>query len=313
MSGSSTTGISISAREERTGYLLVFLSALCWSLGGVIARFIEAPDPWTIVFWRSFWAALFLLGFMLWRDGPRGTLRLFLGMGLPGLVVACCLTVSTSFFILALAHTTVANILLVQAGGPLIAALLSFVVLGVRVSAATWAAIAAVIVGVGVMVSGSFGGGVSLVGDGLALVIVFAFSIATVMMRRFSHVRMTPATCLGVIIAAALAASQAATLKVSPVDMGFLFAFGAINLGLALAFFATGARLIAPAYTALLATFETLLGPVWVWLVHGEVPAGRTILGGGIVFAALLVHIGLEVRRLTRPQRPGLTGMPTPH
>ncbi len=313
MSGSSTTGISISAREERTGYLLVFLSALCWSLGGVIARFIDAPDPWTIVFWRSFWAALFLLGFMLWRDGPRGTLRLFLGMGLPGLVVACCLTVSTSFFILALAHTTVANILLVQAGGPLIAALLSFVVLGVRVSAATWAAIAAVIIGVGVMVSGSFAGGVSLIGDGLALVIVFAFSIATVMMRRFSHVRMTPATCLGVIIAAALAASQATTLEVSPVDMGFLFAFGAINLGLALAFFATGARLIAPAYTALLATFETLLGPVWVWLVHGEVPAGRTILGGGIVFAALLVHIGLEVRRLTRPQRPGLTGMPTPH
>lgn len=325
MSGPSTTGMSSPAREERTGYVLVFLSALCWSFGGVIARFIAAPDPWTVVFWRSFWAALFLLGFMLWRDGARGTLRLFLGMGLPGLAVALCLSVSTSFFVLALAHTTVANILLIQAGGPLIAALLSFAVLGIRVSAATWAAIAAVIVGVGVMVSGSLAngtsggapggasGGLSLVGDGLALAIVFAFSVATVLMRRFSHVRMTPATCLGVVIAGTLAAGQATTLRVSPADMGFLFAFGAINLGLALAFFATGARLIAPAYTALLATFETLLGPVWVWLVHGEVPAGRTVVGGGIVFAALLVHIGLEVRRLSRPQRPGLTGMPTPH
>ena len=313
MSGSSTTGLSPSAREERAGFVLVFMSALCWSTGGVLARFIEAPDPWTVVFWRSFWAALFLLGFMLWRDGVRGTLRLFSGMGVPGLAVACCLSVSTSFFVLALAHTTVANILLIQAGGPLIAALLSFAVLGVKVSAATWGAIAAVIVGVGVMVSGSVSGGVSLVGDGLALVIVFAFSITTVLMRRFSHVRMTPATWLGVLIAATLAAGQAETLSVSAADMGFLFAFGAINLGLALAFFATGARLIAPAYTALLSTFETLLGPVWVWLVHGEVPAARTLLGGGIVFAALLVHIGIEVRRLSRPQRPGLTGMPTPH
>jgi len=313
MSGPSTTGITTPAREEQTGYLLVFLSALCWSLGGVSARFIEAPDPWTVVFWRSVWAALFLLGFMLWRDGARGTLQLFRGMGLPGLAVACCLAVSTSFFVLALAHTTVANILLIQAGGPLIVALLSFVVLGIKASAATWAAIAAVILGVAVMVSGSVAGGGSLVGDALALAIVFAFSIATVLMRRFSHVRMTPATCLGVVIAGALASTQAGTFAVSAADMGFLFAFGAINLGLGLVLFATGARLIAPAYAALLATFETLLGPIGVWLVHGEVPAARTLIGGAIVFAALLAHIGLEMRRLTRPQRPGLTGMPAPH
>lgn len=313
MSGPSTTGISSPAREEQAGYLLVFMAALCWSFGGVIARFIEAPDAWTAVFWRSCWAAAAILAFMLWRDGARGTLQLFRGLGLPGLAVACCFAYASSAFVVALGYTTVANILLFQAGGPLIAALLSFVVLGVRVSAPTWAAIVAVFVGVAVMVSGSVAGGTSLVGDALGLGIVFAFSIATVLMRRFSHVRMTPATFIGVVIAGALAASQAGTLAVSPADMGFMFLFGAVNLGLGLALFATGARLIAPAYTALLATFETLLGPVWVWLVHGEVPATRTFVGGAIVFAALLVHIGLEARRLARPQRPGLTGMPAPH
>jgi len=313
MSGSSTTGLSSPAREERAGYLAVFLAAVCWSLGGVLVRFMETSDPWTMVFWRSVWGASFLLGFMLWRDGARGTLRLFRDMGLPGVAVACCLAVSTSFFVLALSHTTVANVLLFQAGGPLIAALLSFVVLGTRVSAPTWAAIAAVVLGVGVMVSGSISGGGSAVGDALALAIVFAFSVATVLMRRFSHVRMTPATLLGVVIAIALSASQAGGFAVSPADMGFLMAFGGISLGLGLALFATGARLIAPAYTSLIATFETLFGPVGVWLVHGEVPAARTVIGGGIVFAALLAHIGLEMRRLSRPQRPGLTGMPAPH
>lgn len=313
MSGPSTTGMSSPAREERTGYLLVFLSALCWSFGGVIARFIAAPDPWTVVFWRTVWAAAFILCFMLWRDGPRGTLRLFREMGLPGLVAACCFAYASSAFVVALAYTKVANILLFQAGGPLLAALLSFIVLGVRISAATWAAIIAVIVGVGVMVSGSLGGGTSLIGDVLGLGIVLVFSVATVLMRRYSHVRMTPATFIGVLIAGTVSATQASTLKVSAADMGFLFAFGAINLGLGLALFATGARLILPAYAALLGTFETLLGPFWVWLVHNEVPAARTIIGGAMVFAALLVHIGLEVRRLSRPQRPGLTGMPTPH
>jgi drug/metabolite transporter (DMT)-like permease len=134
-----------------------------------------------------------------------------------------------------------------------------------------------------------------------------------VLTRRFSHVRMTPAMCLGTVIAGLVAATQASTLYVSAADMGFLIAFGAVNLGLGLAFFATGARMIAAVYAALLATFEPLLGPVWVWLVHGEVPAGRTLLGGAIVFAALLIHIGLEFRRLSRPQRPGVSGISSPH
>lgn len=301
------------ARDERAGFLYVFLAALCWSLGGVIARFIEAPDPWTVVFWRSLFASLFVAGFMLWRDGVSGTVRLVSSMGLPGLGVACCFAIASTSFVVALSYTTVANILLIQAGSPLFAALLAFAVLGERVSAATWGAMAAVIAGVAVMVSGSLSGSVSIVGDGLALVIVLAFSIATVLTRRFSHVRMTPAMGLGMAIACLFAASQASTLSVSAADMGFLFAFGAINLGLGLAFFATGARMIAAAYAALLSTFEPLLGPVWVWLVHGEVPAERTLVGGAFVFAALLAHIGLEFRRLSRPQRPGTSGISAPH
>lgn len=299
-------------REERLGFLLVFLSALFWSFGGAIARFIEAGDSWTVVFWRSTWAAAFLLGFMLWRDGLGGTARLFRQMGLPGLAVSLCFATASVSFVVALAYTTVANILLMQAGVPLLAALIAWVVFRENVSLTTWGAIAAVIAGVAIMVSESFEGQVSPVGDGLALLIAVAFSIATVITRRFSHVRMTPATCLGTLFAATLAASQAGALAVSGPDMAFLFAFGAINLGLGLALFATGARLIPAAFAALLGTFETLLGPVWVWLVHSEVPSTRTLVGGGVVFAALMVHIGMELQRQSRPARPGTTGIPAP-
>ncbi|MEO3386445.1 DMT family transporter [Mesorhizobium sp. CAU 1741] len=312
MSAATPIPATSSAGEERVGFVLVFLAALCWSLGGVIARFIDADDSWTVVFWRSIWAASFMLGYMAWRDGVAGTMRLFANMGLPGLIVACCFAIATSSFVIALSYTTVANILLIQAGAPLFAALIAFLMLRERVSGPTWAAIAAVLVGVGVMVSDSVTGNVSAMGDGLALVIVLVFSIATVLTRRYAHVRMTPAMCLGTMIAGAFAATQASTLMVSGTDMGFLFAFGAINLGLGLAFFATGARMIPAAYAALLATFETLFGPVWVWLVHAEVPSTRTLLGGAIVFATLLVHIALQFRRLSRPARPGVSGISAP-
>ncbi len=300
-------------RDERLGYLLIFLSALLWSFGGTIARFIDNGDNWTIVFWRSAWAAAFLVCFMVWRDGWRGMFAMFRGMGLPGLAVALCFATASTSFIVALSYTTVANILLMQAGVPLLAALFGRVFLGEKVSAATWAAIAAVIAGVIVMVSESFGGAVSPIGDGLALLIAVMFSIATVITRRFSHVRMTPATCLGTVFAAVFAALQAGSFAVSAPDMGFLFAFGVINLGLGLACFATGARLVPAAIAALLGTFEPLLGPIWVWLVHSEVPSSRTLVGGGIVFAALLVHIAREIARQSRPERPGVTGIPSPN
>ena len=265
------------------------------------------------MFWRSVWAAAFLICFMVWRDGWRGTLKLFRDMGLPGLAVAFCFATASTCFVVALAYTTVANILLMQAGVPLLAALFAWVLFRERVAVATWVAIAAVIAGVAIMVSESLDGAVSPIGDGLALLIAVMFSIATVITRRFAHVRMTPATCLGTMLAAAFAASQARQFAVSADDMGFLFAFGVVNLGLGLAFFATGARLVPAAIAALLGTFEPILGPIWVWLVHAEVPSARTIIGGAVVVAALLVHIGLEFKRQARPARPGVTGMPSPN
>ena len=286
--------------NRRRGVLLVAGSAIVWSFGGAIARFLAVHDSWTIVFWRSIFAVLFLLGFMLWRDGPRGTIALFRGMGLAGLGVALCFAVASSSFVVALAHTTVANILLMQAGVPLIAALLTWVLFHEKISAATWTAIAAVIAGVAIMVSESFTGKASPIGDGLALLISVLLAIATVITRRHSEVRMAPAVCLGTIIAACVSGLLAGQHAVSAADFAWLVVFGAVNLGLGLAMFTTGARLLPAALAALVGTLEPVFGPIWVWLVHNEVPSARTLMGGAVVFAALLIHLLLDWQRPSR-------------
>jgi len=286
------------ARADRLrGIVLVTASAVVWSFGGAIQRFLGIDDPWAIVFWRSGFASLFLLGFMLWRDGPADTRKAFAAMGWPGLAVALCFTIASTFFVVALSFTTVANVMLMNSGVPLIAALLAWLVFRDRVDGPTWIAIAVVFVGVAIMVSGSFSGSISPVGDLLALGIAFSFATATVITRHFAHVRMTPAVALGTAIGAAIAFTLAGPLTVGPVDLGLLVAFGALNLGGGLALFATGARLIPAALAALLGTLETVLGPVWVWLIHNETPSARTAVGGSLVFLALLAHIALQARR----------------
>jgi len=277
--------------DERRGLLLVFGSAVAWSFGGAIARFLSVPDSWTIVFWRSVAAAIFLLAVMLWREGWPGTRKLFLAMGLPGLGVGLCFAIASSTFVMAMQYTTIANILLMQAGVPLIAALVSFLLFRERVDRATWVAIPVVILGVGVMVSGSLTGQVSPMGDALSLLMALAFAGATVITRRHDKVAMMPAVCTGTLMAAAVAATQTRAFGVSAADGVLLFVFGALNLGLGLALFVRGVRRIPATLAALIGVAEPVLGPVWVWLVHGEVPGSRTLIGGGVVLAALLAHL----------------------
>ena len=229
--------------------------------------------------------------------GPRGTLQLFRAMGWAGVAVGACFALASTCFVVALSYTTVANILLIQAGVPLIAALMAFLLFGERVPLNTWVAIAAVITGVGIMVSESLGGAVSPIGDGLAVLIALAFSGATVITRRHAEVQMMPAVCTGTLMASCVAAAMTPAFAVSPIDLGLLFMFGAFNLGLGMAFFVTGAPLLPSAIAALIGIAEPVLGPLWVWLIHNEIPSHRTLIGGAVVFFALLGHILWQLRQ----------------
>jgi drug/metabolite transporter (DMT)-like permease len=275
---------------DKRGILLVAGSALAWSFGGMIDRFIETPDTWTVVFWRSVWAAVFLTIFLVWRDKKEAP-KAFKAMGWPGIIVALCFMTASISFIQAIALTTVANVILINAAVPLVAALISRVFLKEMISGITWAAITAVIAGVAIMVSDGSAGSGSMAGNLLALLITFVFALATVVTRRHSGVRMTPAVIVATTLAAIIAATQVSHFSVSSHDMALLFAFGALNLGAGMAMFVTGARLIPAALAALLGTMETVLSPLWVWLVHNEQVSPMTVVGGTIVMIALVTYL----------------------
>ena len=194
--------------ESRTGAWLVLASAVAWSSGGSFGRLIgDDLEAWTIVFWRSLWAARFLLGFMLVRDGGRGTLALFRAMGLPGLAVALLFGSSSTAFVLALQYTTVANILLVQAGAPLIAALMAWAAFGERVPGADLGGDRR-----GALRHRRHGVGLALRCDAPGSATRWRSGSPSASRRRSSssaaspRVRMVPAVCAGTLFAACFAA-----------------------------------------------------------------------------------------------------------
>lgn len=282
-------------QHRASGLLLVAAAAAVWSTGGLIVRLLDVTDSWTISFWRSLFASIFLVGYVL-AQGRSESVRWFRQIGLPGVLVGACLAAASLGFVLALGLTTVANTVIILASGPLIAAVLAWLLLGEKINVRTGLAMLLSMVGVGVMVRGSAGGG-SRLGDLIALGIAGAFALATVVIRRQRHVRMTPAMLIGTLIGLTVSGVLAADLTVSVRDLGLLLVFGGFQLGTGWALFAVGARMAPAAEVTLVSLLETVLGPLWVWLFVDEDPGGSALLGGALVLAALVLNAGLDLRR----------------
>lgn len=289
--GRSATRRDPATPATRRGALLVACAAVCWSSGGLIARLVTT-SPWTTSLWRSLFASLFLV-VVLWIARRRSILAQWRDGGRPVVAVAVCMALASTCFLFSLAHTSVANTLILISTGPYVAGLLGWLWLGERVAPRTWLTMGVALAGAVIMVSDSYSRG-TIVGDLLALVMATSFAIATVLVRRYPETPMAPASALATTLTALVALPFSEPLETGPRDLALLALFGVGNYGTGFLLFMAGARSIPAAQSALVGMLETVLGPLWVWLVLNERPGAATLMGGALILAALLANTLLD-------------------
>ena len=275
------------SRTER-GQLMVALAAVVWSTAGVMQRQLSVGVA-VQVGGRAVFAAAAVAVYVAIIERGR-VVEACRSVGVAGVGFASCVAVASGSFMVALNHASVAQVLFIQSIAPVLAALLGRAVLGERLSARTVVAMAVALLGVGIMV-GSPGGG-SALGDGLSVLMAFAFAGAIVIARYRRDVSMAPAVCLAqlmlLVVAAPFALAGGVSLGAS--DVLWLALLGAGQIGLGLILLTIGARLIPAAQVALISLLEVVLGPLWVWLAVDERPSAATIVGGAIVVAAVVLQ-----------------------
>jgi drug/metabolite transporter (DMT)-like permease len=273
---------------------------VCWSSGGLITRLVST-SPWTTNLWRSVFASLFL-ALVLWIVRGRSIVAQWRDGGLPVLGVALCMALASTCFIFSVAHTAVANTLILMSTGPFVAALLGWALLGERVAPRTWLTMGIALAGVVVMVSNSYTHG-TIVGDLLAIVMAASFATATVMVRRHPDIHMTSAAALATTMTALVALPLASPLATTPRDLALLAFFGIGQFGAGFLLFMAGVRLIPVAESSLIGMLEIVLGPLWVWLVLNEQPAAASLTGGALIVVALFANTLID---LVTPRRAGV-------
>lgn len=280
-------------QDYTKGLLITALGVVIISPDTLLIRLIDA-DVWTQLFWRGILAAsAVLLGYavLTGRQFPSH----MTAMGLPGVVIAVVFSMGTACFMYSATHTLIANTLFITATSPVFAAILSWVMLGEKVSRRTALTIAATLCGIAIIALGSTGEGghgqvrATLGGDFAALGAAVALAITFTIARARRTASMVPAMGIAGYLSALMALAFAPDLIIPQDDWKWMGLMGALVVPIGFAMMTTGPRYLPAPDVSLLLLLESVLGPLIVWAVLKEYPGAYTLTGGAVVLGALLI------------------------
>ena len=268
--------------------MLLIGAALCWSLAGVLIKYVATTWPgMAVASGRGLIAACFLLvtnrslRFHFSRDQMIGAVG----------YAACTIT-----FCLATTLTSAANAILLQYTAPVWVALFGAWFLGERASRADWITIVVALGGMTLFFKDSLTLG-HLDGDALAILSGVCFAGMTIALRRQKDGSPVESIILGNLIAFAVGLPW--ILKspmLPPSGWTALIVLGVVQLGVSYWLYVRAIKHVSALEAVLIPVIEPILNPLWVLLFMQERPTRFAVLGGAIVLGAVTSRAVISVR-----------------
>ena len=286
--------------------MLVFTAGLLWSFGAIIVRYMVDANQYQpqYLFYRGISIAVILCSYLFLKEGYN-FYKNFLKVGISGIFGGICLATAFMGFIFSITMTTAAVTLFMLAAMPFIAAVVGYFTIGEKLRFSTFIAMIIAFIGVMVMiVNDSIGG--SALGAILGFISATGFAVYTVTIRwrpetpKFTTVVLAGLFCA--LFSLLIITFKTISFSIPTINVYLSLLHGSfVASGLIL--YSLGAKYMPAAELALLSLMEVVGGIFWVWipiLGINEVPSLTTIIGGGIVTLAVVLH-GLGSKRKRMP------------
>ena len=265
---------------------------LMWATAGVVTRQLEQARSFEVTFWRSLFTVLALLVILPALQG-RDFFRKIRHGGSALWISGVCWGVMFTAFMVALTRTSTANVLVTMAVGPLFTALMARVVIGHRLPARTWWAIAVAGAGIASMYGRQFGQG-PMTGTLVALCVPVAlacnWTVTQHAQAKGHDVDLMPAVLIGAALSALATLPLAWPFQANAHDLSLLAGLGVFQLAIPCILAMACARVLEAPEVALLALLEVIFGIAFAWWGAGEEPATAVLTGGALVIGALVVN-----------------------
>lgn len=293
------------ARNIKFGLLITAIGGFLFTFDLPLLRLAD-NEKWTLVFARG--VMLFASITAIWLVVRiRSKVPMPYVAGAAGLAVVGTNTLANIAYIGALKETNAANVVFILALVPILTALFSRIFIKEDVHPYTWVATILALIGVGIIVQDSLTLG-GIWGDFLAFVCASCTAAAFTIIRA-SGKNVATSLAVGSLLSALIAlfifhADVSLLAKSASFGMPSWFWValnGLLIIPLSSSLIANGPRFLPSADVSMFFLLETILTPIWIWMLFKEVPSTAVLAGGVIVILTLVIHSFWRLKETLNP------------
>ena len=280
--------------NQQKGSLLAFVAIIFITPDTLLIR-LSNIETWGMLFYRGALPFfLVLLGLIFFYK--KKFFNALLNVGWTGVFYTISFSICNITFIISIQNTNVANTLVMIAIAPILSAILGGIFLKEIPSKKTWIAIIVTFSAVFYIFYDSLQLG-NVLGDLMALITATGLAVNAVLIRSAKDRDLLPAAIMGKGCVALFALFFVESFALNGKDLIYVPLMCVMCVAIPFVLVTIAPRYIPAEEVNLFFLLETILGPIWVWLVIKEEPSLETIIGGSIIIITIGIHSYLKIKK----------------
>ncbi len=279
--------------DQQKGSLLAFFAVILITPDSLFIR-LSSVETWGLVFYRGIipFFTVFLIMLIIYK---LNFFKILFKSGYHGIIYIFTFSVTNITFVVSIQNTNVANTLVMIATAPMISAILGSIVLKEPPDKKTLISIIITFLSVMYIFSDSFKLG-NFYGDILGLVTAIGLAVGAVTIRSAKSKNLVPAAVIGKLFVALFAVFFVESFFLYNKDLIIVPIMCIICVAIPFVLVTIAPRFITAAEVNLFFLLETIIGPIWVWLIIKEQPSIETLQGGFVIITTIAIHSFLKLK-----------------
>ncbi len=251
-------------------------------------------DTWGLVFYRGIipFFTVFLGMLLIYK---LNFFKILFTSGYHGLIYIGTFSLTNITFVISIQNTNVANTLVMIATAPMMSAILGAIFLKEPPDKKTWISIIITFLAIIYIFFDSLKLG-NFYGDILGFVTALGLAIGAVIIRSAKTKNLVPAAVVGKLFVAIFALFFIESFVLANKDLIIIPLMCILCVAIPFVLVTIAPRFIPAAEVNLFFLLETIIGPIWVWMIIKEQPSIETLQGGFIIIATIAIHSFLKLK-----------------
>ena len=280
--------------DQQKGSLMAFVAVMFITPDSLFIR-LSNVDTWGLVFYRGIipFVTVFVGMLFIYKSS---FFKLLYGNSIYGAAYIVTFSITNITFVLSIQNTNVANTLVMIALAPMLSAIFGAIFLKEKPDRNTLVAIAITFLSVLYIFYDSVKLG-NIFGDILGFITACGLAAGATIIRAGKSLNLVPSAVVGKLVVALVALFFIDTFELKENDIYIIPAMCILCVAIPFVLVTLAPRYITGAEVNLFFLMETVLGPIWVWMVVKEQPSMETIQGGVVIILTIAIHSFLAIKK----------------